>query len=415
MISARRLLLLLVLIAAQTAAQPLPGDWIVGDGAQANNGGLFRANPLTGALTQIAAGGGATSFYNGVQMAADNLSLAGLTANNYGSSPGHLTMVAPNGAAASVIYVGNNPSALDLDQDGRYLVSAAPSVYRVNPGPPASSTLFATSSTSILNGVCIDQDTGDTIMAVHGAGQLRRRSRITGAQTVIATGIGSLSGVDFEPRTGSFIVSRWENPAFLRVSPAGAVTAVTGSSEYSVNANAVKVDDETGNLFVCTSGGYPYGRLGLLSPTGAVLRSFSYLTINPTGLEIYGSRKVSGSGSTTAGSTYTIRFAFPSSPGAPYLAALSLSGLRPGFLLPDGRRINLDSNDPLVYATLGTDIPGVTTGFSGTLDGTGRWTATILVPPGTPPNVRVFVSAVALNAGMSLGLDTANTWAFSTN
>jgi hypothetical protein len=134
-----------------------------------------------------------------------------------------------------------------------------------------------------------------------------------------------------------------------------------------------------------------------------------------TCVEFYGSRKVSGSGAATPGSSYTIRFAFPSSPGAAYLAVMS-TGLRPGLPLPDssGRVINLDFTSPLFGLSLG-GIPGITTGFTGTLSPSGTASGTIAIPPGFPSGLRLFVSAVAVNGAFPSGLETANTWAFTIN
>jgi hypothetical protein len=57
----------------------------------------------------------------------------------------------------------------------------------------------------------------------------------------------------------------------------------------------------------------------------------------------------------------------------------------------------------------------VNTGFSGTLSPLGTATGTIAIPNGVPPGIRIFTSAVAVNVGFPSGLDTANTWGFTTN
>jgi hypothetical protein len=69
---------------------------------------------------------------------------------------------------------------------------------------------------------------------------------------------------------------------------------------------------------------------------------------------------------------------------------------------------------PLFLATLG-GLPGITTGFAGALDAAGRAAATVLIPPGLPPDLRFFVSGVAVNPAAPSGLDVGNTCAFSTN
>jgi hypothetical protein len=90
------------------------------------------------------------------------------------------------------------------------------------------------------------------------------------------------------------------------------------------------------------------------------------------------------------------------------------TGLRPGIALPDGRTVNLDFTSPLFLLSIG-GLPGVNTGFSGTLSPLGTATGTIAIPNGVPPGIRIFTSAVAVNVGFPSGLDTANTWGFTTN
>ena len=70
------------------------------------------------------------------------------------------------------------------------------------------------------------------------------------------------------------------------------------------------------------------------------------------------------------------------------------------------RVINL-APDALFARSLG-GVPGMTTGFSGTLDATGRARGTITLPAGFRPGVRLFVSAVAVNSALLGGLDSGN-------
>ena len=55
---------------------------------------------------------------------------------------------------------------------------------------------------------------------------------------------------------------------------------------------------------------------------------------------------------------WTILLSCPRSPGRPYMLAASLSGVRPGVALPDGRRINLRVDD-VTRLTLGNMVPAV--------------------------------------------------------
>lgn len=168
------------------------------------------------------------------------------------------------------------------------------------------------------------------------------------------------------------------------------------------------MDDATGNLLVCNTS----GTVLLMTPAGVVLTTRAYAGgHNISGVDLYGSRRVPGSGPVMGGAPYTVDFSFPGLPGASYTAAMSLAQ-RPGIALPDGRVINL-AIDLLLLISIG-GIPGITTGFAGALDAQARATGTITLPTGFPAGIRFFVSAVALNPGPPGGLETANTLGLTT-
>jgi hypothetical protein len=297
---------------------------------------------------------------------------------------------------------GPTPDMLALDQDGTFVVARGDALLRVDPGTGATATLVALPG---LRGVDIDQDTGNYLTGTMTT--LLRVDRSTLAITTITAPLTDVRCLAFEPRTGATLVGQlsW----LSRVTRAGVVSTVGPPVAAS---EAVRVDGETGNILGGTG-----NQVSLLTPSGALVTTRVVLTafMVTTCVEFYGSRKVSGSGAATPGSSYTIRFAFPSSPGAAYLAVMS-TGLRPGLPLPDssGRVINLDFTSPLFGLSLG-GIPGITTGFTGTLSPSGTASGTIAIPPGFPSGLRLFVSAVAVNGAFPSGLETANTWAFTIN
>jgi hypothetical protein len=407
------LLVSLLTLAGASLAQIAPGDWILSDASNAS-AGLFRVDPTTGQVSTITAGQPAGTF-NAVFMDRNNVDLAAVLTQLNG--PFHIVSCTPLGVLTTIVALGTGPFATDavLDQDGTFvgLSVGGGGLWRSDP-VTGRTTLLVPTGNRIQAGVCIDGDTGDYILAFAAGfaslGELLRVDRRTLAVTTIVGGLGTLSSVDFEPSTGDFVVSDFGFVKVLRVHRSGAWSIVNTS--FPPDAQAVRVDPETGNLL--TGGG---GVVGLMTPAGVVLRShtppLTNLTI--TGLELYGSRKVSGAGPATGGSAYPIRFAFPLSGGRAYVGALS-TGLRPGFPLADGtgRTIQLDVTSPLFPISIG-GLPGATTGFAGVLDGAGHASGSILIPAGFPPGVRVFVSAVALHPGLPSGLDTANTWGVTTN
>jgi len=114
-----------------------------------------------------------------------------------------------------------------------------------------------------------------------------------------------MSGVDFEPRTGSFVCTRFDAGQVLRVTRAGVVTTLLSIG----GNNSIVVDDETGEFLAAGSA----GNVNRFSPAGTVIATRTFAGVAFTGVEINGSRKVSGSGAFQAGSTYHVSFAFPRS------------------------------------------------------------------------------------------------------
>jgi sugar lactone lactonase YvrE len=405
-----RSIFFLTLLAAPLAAQlPRTGDWMVTDSTSAG-GGVYRVVPSTGVSNWIAR----LTLLNGLEMAPGNRDLVLVQ-----SFPvRNVIRMTPQGTTTPIATFGNltHLISLALDQDGTWVAGGADGLYRVDPGTGTTTQLAFTFGA--LFDVTIDQDTGDYygvnwVGMLAGQGKLFRIDRRTHAVTTIVAGLGFTKSIDFEPRTGAFIVAA--NTAFEIMPPPVRRISRTGAS-VTVHAtfppafpSAVAVNQETGNIL---AGGAD--SLGLMTPAGALLTSYA-LPLNNDHVTFYGSAKITGSGPATPGSTYTYQLSFPDSPGRPYVGAMSF-GLRPGIALGDGtgRVINLDPTSPLFLASLG-GIPSITSGYAGVLDAQGNATASIAIQPGTPPDIRWHFSAVVLDPAAPSGIVTANTWSFSTN
>jgi len=411
MTSSRSCLALAAFLAGLASAQPLPGDWLLSDFSAAG-GTINYVSPGGTTLTQILLTPPAASGLNLAAMHGNNADLmsAYIPNRSQGALPSPILVITPAGVTVTIATTAGPANAADLDQDGTFLLAGGYSpggpvqeLYRLDL-PTGMLTTLAT-FTGTPNGLSLDHDTGDALVVNFNTGALLRVQRVTSIVTTIVSGLGSLSGAEFEPRTGTFIVTRF-GIGLLRVTPAGVVSTVASPAGSS---NGVKVDDETGEILVVNTG----GTLTHLTPSGTVIQSRAYPGgRNLSGVELYASRKVSGSGSFAGGSTYNVNFSFPRSGGLSYVAAMSLSQ-RPGIPLPDGRVINL-AIDPLLVLSIG-GIPGITTGFAGVLDGSGRATGTVTLPSGFPAGLRVFISAVAVNPALPSGFETGNTLGATTN
>lgn len=400
----RSLLPLLVLCIGTVPAQPNPGDYILGD---LGSRGIFSIDRVTGAVSTVATGF-TTGFINWVVMDFNNSDMVAVSGTNYGA----LYRVTRTGTIITVAAVPGNtsPNGIEVDEDGTYVVSGSDSVrlsilVRITGGGAVSSVLPG--APNFLNNVIIDRDDGDYMLALFRTGLLLKTDRSSLAVTTLTSGMGNVSAVDFDPRTGNYVVSSFGPSRCFIIDKTG--TTVTSFS--LPHDHAVKVDDEAGTLHAAGFNG-----AGEYSMTGVAIKTFGpHSPMRWTSLDVYGSRKVSGSGPGMAGTTYTLHFSFPlSGPGATYIGALSLAGQHPGIQVPGGRRINLvPDNLTFLMLRLG-NLPGLTSGFLGTLGVNASALALIHLPRFVPPGIRIFATAVAVNMGMPGKLDVADTWAFTT-
>lgn len=391
---------------ASTSAQIISGDYLLASSGNSSPG-LFRLHPSNGVLSPINVG--ITPFYPvSVLMDADNQWL--LTGAN-DTTGDYLSSVAPNGALTQGTYLTTRANQCILDEDGSVVAAEDWGLYSIDTAMQTENWIW--NGLYFFNyGLTLDQDNGDYIVGgvyYLMTGRLMRVHR-NGTSQIIATNLGWVSAVDFDPLTGDYLVTNGDAISpLLRVTKNGLVQSM--GMNVPTGAKAVKVDPTTGNILV---GGT--NEVRLLGPTGNLIQNFPLATGMDylTGLEIYGSRKVSGHGTAAAGTDYYIEFSFPDCPNQPYVAALSTS-MRPGFALNDGtgRVISLQNNS-IAQLTLG-GLPGVIDGFSGTLDAQGHATGVIHLPGWAQPGTRLFVTGVAVNPGMPSNLDTANTWSFSTH
>jgi hypothetical protein len=409
------------LLAGPALAQPcapIPGtgDLLLTEIPPVNmprNSPVFRLNPISGLRSSV---GFIAQPHHGnwVAMDQDNSSIVcstGAVTFPFPTYPtGPFVRMLRSGARQTILELPTTSQSHELDQDGTWLCALANgnasfpfprTLLRVNPNTGTATTIVTNGAArGTFNAVCLDGDTGDFMIGLFDdpapGGALLRIDRLTSAITTVAAGLGRISTIDFEPATGTFAVGRFDPPELLRVTPGGEVTTIATIP----NVNALKVHDETGNLAV--AGG---ADVSILTSAGVVVGTRTIDGYSLTGVEIDGSRKVSGSGTFAAGQVYTIRFSFPLSPCASYVAALSGS-LRPGLALADGRTIHLAA-DPFFLMSVG-GLPGLTTGFAGTLDTSGRAAGALTPPAWWPAGIRLYVSAVAVNPALPNGLDTAN-------
>ena len=403
-------------IASSVAQQPMPGDWVVGDLGQTHNGALFfdpSASPPA-PLTTLTIGG--QGYINWIRMHPNNTDLL----VNYAGIGQFGSLTVPGGVFTSIMAIQDSPNGQALDQDGTILVSTSGGnqLWRIDP-LLAVATLLA-SLPATVNNVCIDLDTGEIQVAIFDMGPVSNGKvlRLSRSGTVLGTrasGLGMTSSVDFDPVSGDFFVTTFTTPEVRKIHRTGTVTRVA----LFPGANAVKVDQETGNLMVCGM-----NRTARMNGLGQVLHGENHAHIctggqfNWSSVEIYGSSKLTGFGPAKPGTRYNLNLNFPASGNRGYAILASLTGMRPGIRLNDnsGRVISLMPDNFFFMVLTLQGLPGIFKYFTGMLNARGypAGPAPVVDIPGyIPGGLRVYFAAVALNPLMSAGLDVSNPWAFT--
>jgi len=397
-----------------------PPEWVASrasDGHGLLQGQIEIYRPLTQAWTVLLPNTLYGRWHEPVTHHTDNAILITGQVDRVGQSTVTTVLgVAPSGGSAPIAVFSQSGSqvleSILLDEDGAF----ACAVRDFGPNPPllhrvdlAGGVTTLIPAVSGLTGECalVDRESGDYLVASWNGvtSTVHRFARRGGGVSVLASMPGRVVGMDHDPVRGHWVLVRL-NQDVIAVNPAGQITTLNASLGYPT---CLRVDPWTGDIVV----GSLMGSLHFLTSLGNPVATTTADQRGVRGIEQLGSRRVSASGPATPGSTVSVKLSFPRAPGQPYVAALS-TGLRPGISLGDGRVLSLDWTSPLFAISVG-GIPGVTTGFAGTLDGAGRANATVLVLPGVPAGTRLFVSAVALGPALPLGLELGNTWGFTTN
>ncbi len=391
MLCSRSLLARLAAVALLAAAG-LPAQTVRdGDLVLASNGstrGALYVDPASSVLRTL----DATRSYAGLHMSWGNDAAWVLSGSR-------VLFVNPAGKVTTVVnFVTGSLGAIAADQDARFWITnqSTGHVYR----------LFGSTATTIAtlpspSAICRDGDTGHFVVG-STQGALYRVNRETYAVTTLAQGLGSISGVAYVPSAGGrFVVSRLASGgAVAIVDRTGAVSATANLAD----ANCVTFDERRNRIFAGGTGASA-GNVFELTVQGAVVRTLSVgAGVSISGIDVWGDRDVSLTGTGVQGSRATAYLAFPDSPNRAYCVALSLAN-RPAIRVA-GQHQHI-APDAVFFLTACGGLPLWTTGFTGTLDSGGIANARFVLP--YVPGLRLYVGASAVNPGKPGGLDVGNT------
>lgn len=371
--------------APRLAAQVAPGDIIIADHAL-TSGQILRLEPASGTLTTLTTLGRSIGSVHAVPGSTDVM---------FTSRDEVIRMNLNTGAQTTL---GRLPgvgftAGFCFDQDGSVIAAADTAIFRVNAQgvtPILPAGLF-----TFFSGVVRDETDGEFFVgdAFLFMTHLLKLDR-SGQKRTLNSDIGDAAFIsDHDLRTGGV----WSGGIFGAVLSVNLWDRASGqalSTLSQAGGALVTVDQTTGNLITWTP-----TNVVIRDRTGAPLRSFGAFPSHQFNqVTVVGSRPLGGRGSAKAGGTFGIDVSFANFPGAFYALGASFAGPRPGIDIANVGRLHL-APDALFALTAGQNIPGITTGFAGTLDQDGFATASIRFPNGTPSGTRLTVAGVVLNAG----------------
>ena len=406
---------LLVLAAAITPAQPMGGRDLVIANSGTGMPGIYhitKDGQRYGSVWLVAP----PSYPNWVEMWSDNQDFAVNFTEQVSQTASAFWRMTDTGVITTLFaafVAGSSPNSAHLSEDGAsWYVSSTGSnaVFRI---PSTGGTATTLGVVVYPNAVCLDAQTGDLIVGgstsypalpnppTPGTGFLLRWDAKTGASKgTIVQGILRVSGVVPDLEQGGFLVSRFDQPGVVHVSPQGQVTSILSGGVWN---NAIKVEED-GTMWTID-----VADITRFDRYGTVIRKFQFPVGGPAlnGITIHGSRVLTGFGTAKPGARYTIQLRSQRSTegGKPYLLAASLA-LGPGFRI-GGRWIYLGL-DPVFLVSARNLLPAVFENFAGVLDVFGNGQAALAVPASFPPStgIRVHVQGIILDPQAPAGVSS---------
>jgi hypothetical protein len=381
---------------------------------------VFWVDPATGKLGTLVSVPGGIAF-NALRMDHENLDMVAAAVDAKSGTRGYLFRVCFFGCGGILATLtGGGADDLELDRDDTWVVAGhSPTAnYLWTMQNKVVTTLFTAKGPSgrrgSFSGVAIDRGSP---VAPFALGLWQDTTTLTtprlvgadrfGVRTTLHAGSGGAllraAAVDPYPTTGGYLVaSEGAGGSLVRVNRKGAVRAIAalpyaramrrGQDDTAwVIAGAPAATAST--LYRIDLIG---GRVLTIIPITGPTKAFQC-----TGVEVYGSRRLSVRGSGQPGTSSQVRLMFRSTGdgGKAYVVACSF-GQQPTISLGGGMRLDL-APDPLFFVSVGGTLPGTFQGFSGVLDAWGSGKAWINIPAGIPRNlgIPIFVGAAIYDSG----------------
>jgi len=353
---------ILVLLSVTAAAQGYTGDYILGGSLYSNTDAVFRVDALTLNLSTLVTGitpSSTTHFVWEIIMAEDNTNFYALSAH-YGAAA-KIVKLAPDGTILSTVYQGttalmHHAVNMHMDQNGKLVVfdcagsSTGPSTFfEIDPATGVLTTIATVPRGDSYYGSAIQDEGGDYLSFVND--MVHRVDRVTHAvTTLVNTGVRiARMSLGQDTLTGICYAGTYSGSASLLE------LDLTQGTMKTLNATGLggtyglkfdrRVNAKMNRMFVA-HGQFSSGTNGIsiFDTTGTRTAVTSWSagsgTPMPYSLEIEGTREVQPI-LFQSPNDRQILLNFPHHGLKSYVAAIGISGIRPGLPLGDGRLIHL--------------------------------------------------------------------------
>lgn len=305
----------------------------------------------------------------------------------------------------------------EVDQDGWYVCEAqlagSAHLLKISPNRTVTTLLAFARPGRPYGAITRDGDTGDMLVANYETGREHILSidAQMGTTSTWSTGFAPATQMSFNPRTGGVeTVLGHDYLELIRGSSTSHSLARVIKSSTSVSLDASRLDLATDAnprcLCILDTGRSTFPTR---TPMLVIDRSTFAVTSLPVSeakifsrsLDFYRGRNTQSI--RTGAVSWDVRLSAPAHAGKPYVAVFSLSGMRPGLLLSDGRQVNL-ALDAVSLASLTGGLGSAVDLGPGTLDQDGAAVIRIDLAPFGQLNRVVHLAWAVLDPNAPLGI-----------
>jgi hypothetical protein len=293
----------------------------------------------------------------------------------------------------------STPRDMVMNQDGDLVFTSATAIYKYSGSTITTITTAPSTATNWYGGLEVDIDTGKYVLQAKNSPYALIAIDDAGTITTLGTGGSPRYSITQDIRTGDWYQGSFSSLYLLKQGTSTFVqVTLTGGAAYYYALACDRASAAKPRIVSLHNNGASTSRLNY---TDLASYAVTLTTLN-FGIYNYETEFFRGNDLCTAKTgpgKWAINLSLPGEAGMNYVMALSLTGVRPGIPLPDGRRINL-ALDGLTILTIQNLIPGIFNPGPGALSATGQATGKLDVS-GLPPlsGVRVWIEALVVGKG----------------